>query len=118
MKKLLVLLLVCALTLGLCACAPKINVPSVKTAEDLVEDAVYSKIMLEILFDYDDVSVNRVTYYIDEINDSKYELTGKITVRDKYGDTYTGKYDCIVSYNSKEDKYEVKELDIGTLYKD
>ena len=48
--------------------------------------------------------------------ENEYEVTGKVTVQDKYGDSYTGNYDATVEYNPTTDKCDV-DCNIGDLYK-
>ena len=46
-----------------------------------------------------------------------FEVTGKVTVKDKYGDSYTGKYDAVVEYDPATDDCDAN-CDIDKLYKD
>ena len=40
-----------------------------------------------------------------------------VTIRDKYGDTFTGKYDATAIYNPLTDEFDV-DYEVGKLYKD
>lgn len=115
MKKILALLLAIALCVGLCACGgskePEIN------PESEAADAVRSRIMVEIALGYDTVGVPSITTYVDQVGENTYEVTGKVTVKDKYGDSYTGKYDATVEYDPATEDCDV-DLSLGSLYKD
>ena len=112
MKKLLSFTLIFILVFFLFACGEP-----PQTVESKVADAVEFEVMFEIMLSYEIVGTPIVTTYIDTIGENEYEVTGKVTVRDKYGDTYTGKYDAIVSYNPETDKCSA-QVDIDTLYRD
>lgn len=115
MKKLLAFLLALACCLSLCACGGAEE--EEESVRDKVISAVRARIMVEITLTYDTVGVPTITTYVDENSDGTFEVTGKVTVKDKYGDSYTGKYDAEVTYNESTDKCNV-DLDLGSLYKD
>ena len=48
-----------------------------------------------------------ITTYVEKISENTYEVTGKVTIKDKYGDSYTGKYDAEVEYNPSTEKCSV-----------
>ena len=116
MKKFLCLLLAMVMCLSLVACggSEKSNVSSV---EDKVRNAVKANIQAELLVNYDTVGVPEITCYIDEVGDNVYEVTGKVTVKDKYGDSYTGKYDANVEYDPATDECTTN-VELDSLYKD
>ena len=116
MKRVISLILVAAFCLGLCACGSG-GSKSENTPESKVVSAVRSQIMVEIMLSYDTNGVPTITTYVDELGANRYEVTGKVTVRDKYGDTYTGKYDAEVEYDLSTGDCDV-DLDLGSLYKD
>lgn len=78
---------------------------------------VKSKVQFMVGFQYDIVGLPQVTAYVQETGTNTYEVTGKVTVKDKYGDTYTGKYDAVATYDPETDDISVDE-EIGKLYKD
>ena len=118
MKKLLLVLLVTTLTFSLIACDGK---ESSKSAEELIIEDVKSTVRGEIsstiIWKYDTEGAPTITYYVDEISENKFEITGKVTVCDKYGDTYTGKYDAVVEYDPVEEDSDIVSFNLGTLYK-
>ena len=114
MKKLFAIILSMLLCLSLCACGS--NGGDTESVEDKVRDAVESQINVDIMLRYDTTGVPSITTYIDEIGENEFEVTGKVTVRDKYGDTYTGNYDAVVEYDPATDDCDV-DCDIDTLYK-
>ncbi len=109
----LVLTLACCL---LCACGGS-DSEREKSAEEVIRSAVESRIIVNISLNYDTVGVPDITVYITENSDGSYRATGKVTVKDKYGDTYTGKYDAEVDYDEESNSAYVSDLDLGSLYK-
>lgn len=116
MKRTLALILVLVLCLSLCACGSK-GKNSEKSISDRAADAVSSQIKVYISLAYDINGVPQVTTYVDEISTNNFEVTGKVTIRDQYGDTYTGKYDATAVYDPETDQFDV-DYDVGKLYKD
>ncbi len=116
MKKVISLLLVLVLCLGLCACGGG-NSESEESPEDSVISAVRARIMAEIALGYETTGVPTITTFVSEIDETTYEVTGKVSVKDKYGDSYTGKYDAEVDYNPETGNCNV-DLSLGDLYKD
>ena len=52
-----------------------------------------------------------ITCFIEETGeDNRFAVSGKITLRDKYGDTYTVKYDVIAVFDPS-----TKEIDLGSF---
>ena len=114
MKKVLAIIMAVIMCLSLCACGKK---EPVETVEDKVISSVKSNIMARIAIQYDTVGAPSITCFIDEIGENQYEATGKVTVKDKYGDSYTGKYDATVKYDPSTDDCNVN-CTIDKLYKD
>ncbi len=114
MKKFIAFLLVVVLSFSLVACGNSGG--SEETVYDKIEDSVSASINVRIMLSYDTQGVPNITYYIKEINENTYTVSGKVTVKDKYGDSYTGNYDATATYNSAEDDFDI-DLDLGTLYK-
>ncbi|MBO5214517.1 MAG: hypothetical protein J6B86_07095 [Clostridia bacterium] len=115
MKKFLSLILVVILCGSLCACGNG-GSSAEEDREGDVRRAVYQQILTETMF-YEKAGTPTVTYYFEEISEYEYEVTGKVTIKDKYGDTYTGKYDAVVNISPTDGKCAV-DLELGTLYKD
>lgn len=117
MKKFLSLLLTISLCVSLVACGGGGSSESkTESVESKVERSVKAYINTEIMFSYDTVGDPNITYYIDEISENNFEVSGKVTVKDKYGDSYSGKYDAIVKYNPETDKCDT-DVEIDKLYK-
>ena len=114
MKKFLTSILTMLACFSLCACGS--DGGNVESVEDKVKNAVETRIKVNIIMQYETTGVPNITYYVDEISENNFEVTGKVTVRDKYGDTYTGNYDAVVEYNPTTNECEV-DCDIGILYK-
>ena len=51
---------------------------------------------------------------IRKVEEDRWEVSGKITVNDIYGDSYTGTYDAVVQYDAMQDKAGVLEFDHTT----
>ena len=121
MKKILVFLLVVVLAFSLVACGSSGNETQEESGEEAiikdVKDTVSARIVAKIVVSYDTVGSPTITHYVDEIDENEYEVTGKVTVRDKYGDTYTGKYDAIVIYDPVEKDSRIDSFELGSLYK-
>ena len=115
MKRVIALLLVVVLCVGLCACSNSGTTKNSK--EDKVVSEVKSYITFEIKYYYDTVGMPTITTHVEKISENTYEVTGKVTIKDKYGDSYTGKYDAEVEYNPSTEKCSV-DLNLGKLYKD
>ena len=93
---------------------PKATEPSL---EQRVSEEVKNKIQFVVGFQYEIVGLPEVTTYVQETGTNTYSVTGKVTVKDKYGDTYTGKYDATATYSPETDEISVSQ-NIDTLYKD
>lgn len=114
MKRVIALLLVLVLCVGLCACSNSGTTKNSK--EDKVVSSVKSRIMVEVKLNYDTTGAPTITTNVKKISENTYEVTGKVTVKDKYGDSYTGKYDAEVEYNPSTETCSV-DLNLGKLYR-
>ena len=117
MKRIILVILAVVMCLGMCACGGGSEAEESETPRDKVISSVKSHIMAQIALGYDTVGVPTITTYVEEVEENVYEVTGKITVKDKYGDSYTGKYDSTVEYDPELGSCDV-DLDIDKLYKD
>ena len=115
MKKILLVLLTLVFVFSLVACDD--TGEKTDSVSDEVKSAVRGRIIATVALQYDTTGSPNITFFVDEIGDNIYEVTGKVTVRDKYGDSYTGKYDAEVEYNPEDDDCNVTSFDLGTLYK-
>jgi len=93
MKRFLLVLISIILVISLCACDNSNKV----SEEDLVKNATKAILRAKLLY-YDTVGAPHITYYLEKQSSTKYYVSGKVTVSDKYGDSYTGKYDAVVEY--------------------
>ena len=116
MKKVFSVILAMILCFSLGACSSK-NVET-ESMDDRLKDAVKNRINATILIEYDTVGVPSATYYIDEMSETEFEVTGKVTVTDKFGDKYTGNYEAFVEYDPSTDELDVVDCEIYSLYKD
>lgn len=104
--------------ISLCACGDNSSNTGTKSVESMAQEEVKYNIMAQIAIGYETEGLPQITYFVNKSGENEYEVTGKITVKDKYGDTYTGKYDALVEYDPVTDECSVKNCDIDSLYKD
>ncbi|MBO4949658.1 MAG: hypothetical protein J6E38_01420 [Clostridia bacterium] len=116
MKKVLAIIFACALVFMCCACSSGNEATNDNSVEDMVERAARSRVQAEVMINYSSHAPT-VTSLINNSNGDTYYVSGKVTVRDKYGDPYSGTYDAVVKYDSASNKCEVTSLDLGKLYK-
>lgn len=116
MKKALSLILALVMCLSLCACGSGSG-SSKKSLSDRAADAVSSQIKVYVKLSYEVNGVPQVTTYVTETSTNNFKVTGKVSVRDAYGDTYTGKYDATAIYDPATDDFDV-DYDVAKLYKD
>lgn len=116
MKKAISILLVLIIVIGLGACGNEEHSQE-KTLSDRAADAVENHIWSYVYVAYNqpqNILVN--TTHISQTNDNTFKVSGKVTVTDKYGDKFTGKYDATATYNPSTDDFDV-QYDVGTLYR-
>ena len=113
MKKLLAFILAMVLCFSLCACGGNKDTESI---EDRVKQSVKNRLNFMVSLDDKWKAVNNVTCIINKKSENTFEVTGKISIRDKYGDLYTGKYDASVEYDASTDTFKTN-CNIGTLTK-
>ena len=121
MKKLLSFLLIIVLVFSFVSCGGDSSDSQSKVSESVesrARSSVISRVQLNVSLKYEIVGLPTVTCYLNKIRENEFEATGKVTVRDKYGDTYTGKYDAVVEYNPTTDKFSVSPCNVDSLYKD
>ena len=121
MKKYATLVLVMLLSLFMFACKGGGGSDSdySNTKEYKVESATQAYVISYISVHYGSsvVGAPQITYILQEHSENNFEVTGKVTVKDKYGDSYTGTYQAIVLYLPDEDKATVYTCTVNTLYK-
>lgn len=112
MKRVFALMLVLVICGAFFACSSE----EAESEAPSITDEVVDYVRFRVAIGYDIVGLPQVTTYVTENYDGTYTVTGKVTVRDKYGDTYTGKYSAEVE--ETETGYDVTSCDIDSLYKD
>ena len=111
MKKISGILLCAIMCILLCSCGSK-------SPEDKIKTNIQTSIVQEIKEEYDIKSITDITYNIEQMTIKSYSVSGKITIKDRYGNFYTGEYDAYLEYVSETDEYFVEELDIYDLIKE
>lgn len=111
--KVLAFILAFSMLALLCACGE-----SKESIEDKVKSAVDSRAIVYVKLMYETSGLPTLTHYIDEIGDNTYKVTGKVTVRDNYGDSFTGKYDAEVTYDPETEECNCTSFDLETPTKD
>lgn len=113
-KKIIAMFLIIVTFAGLgVGCSTKKEVASVSSK---VADKVEYMVMYEVRMRYSVVGMPQVTSYVRDTGNNTFEVTGKVTIRDQYGDTYTGNYDATAKYNPETGNISV-DTNIGKLYK-
>jgi len=112
MKKLVGVILVLMLCFSLCACGEG------ESVKDKVGDAVQLMVISYVDYQYDIRAVTNVTAYVEEISENEFEVSGKVTALDDYGDSYTGKYDAVAVYDPETDYCDVIDCNVDTMYKE
>lgn len=105
MKKLFAVILAMVLCFSLCACGG--DGGSTESVEDKIREAVKAQINEEVMSQQDIKGDPSITTYLDQVDEYKYEVTGKVTVLDKNGDTYTADYDAVAEYDPATDDCDV-----------
>lgn len=103
MKKFVSILLMIVLCFSLCSCSEKNS--GTESVMDQIKTAVRTSIGTQIVLRYERTGVTNVTYQIYKVEEGVYEVSGKVTVRDQYGDYFTGTYDADVAYDPAKDYY-------------
>ena len=104
------------LCFAVCACGGNAGASD----EDItgeIEYAVSLDLNVKVAMNYDVKGISNITYYVSEMGENQYEVTGKVTVLDKYGDSYTGNYDSIVEYDPATGECDADST-LDTLHKD
>lgn len=115
MKKLIALVLVAAFLISLCACGSSSG--SERSLSDRAASQVASTVKVYCKLSYNITGVPQVTTYVQDMGGGEFRVTGKVTIRDEYGDSYTGKYDATATYNESSDSFDI-DYDVDSLYKD
>ena len=100
--------------ISLAACGGKSSESSSTDPEKIVKQAAEVRLAAEILTSYEIQGAPTYNSYVNKTGDNTYEVTGKATVRDKFGDSYTGKYTVEVKYDPETQKAEVTSVDLET----
>ena len=122
MKKLLILLLsICMIgsigTFVSCKDSTEAS-SSVETVGDKGRSKARSEVTFGVYAKYGYFPTVNITNVSESYTENKYYVSGKYTVRDNYGDKYTGKFDLTIVYDPETDTCKVTEKEIQSAYKD
>lgn len=115
MKKSISIILSIVLCFSLCACSN--NSGNTESVEDKIRTHVRTYLDLKVYMTYG-VTSQSITCYISKDGENKYKVSGKITIRDKYGDPCSGKYDAIIWYDPETNDCDIRSCNIGDFYYD
>lgn len=94
---------------------------SSKSAEDRAKDATHSKLALQIAvstLNGSKISMSNCTYTtVKKLDNGNFKISGKVKVRDQYGDFHTANYDSDVTYDKTDDSY-IASVKVGSFKKD
>lgn len=109
MKKTLCMVLALVMCLPLCACGSDKEEFDPRSAfRRTVESAVTAYCIVR----YADVKVVDLTTLTIDVTGDKYTGKGKFTIRDDYGDTYTGKVTAVYKFDEESKTFTKISLDI------
>ena len=125
MKKAIAFVLALIMIMSLVACgnfgkSHQENEEVAETAENLKDRARKSAERYVAIYAGLSYSVSGVPYAhvatINEISENKWKVYGKVNLKDKYGDAYSGNFDGYVTYDPESDSFD-NDIDIGTRQK-
>ena len=116
LKKLVALFMVLAMCFSLCACETD-DATNADSVEDVIKGKVEMTIYTKVYLEYGYHPTISVTY-IRERDDNVYDVSGRVTVSDKYGDPYSGTFDAVAKYDPTDKSASVSSYDVSKLYKD
>lgn len=100
MKKVMTIIMALALVLGLCACGNS-GGSKVKTEEDVIKNAVTHRAnaaaTVRLDNEYSSAPTTTISYSR-ETGDNSWEVSGKVSIKDKYGNPLTYSFDATVLY--------------------
>ena len=121
MKKFFLILISAVLCISFVACG---NTDDSNDIRESIRQAIWIKANSALQFNFQGtklegsyVDSQNITCYINQTDDLTYEVSGKVTVRDRYGDTYTGNYDAVVYFDTDGD-VDVASFDLPEFEKD
>lgn len=87
-----------------------------ETLEDKLRNHISAKVMAYVAIRYDTTGVNPRITTLRETSEGNWEVYGKVSARDTYGDSFTGTFEGTCKVESEEDFG--CSLDYSNMYKD
>lgn len=117
-EKIIALLMSAILMISLASCGGGGSSTSSESPEKKVITAAENSVSTRIALDYKTQGVPSFDSYVTKNSDTEYTVTGKVRVKDDYGDYYSGKYTVEVEYDPKDYGTNVKDCDLETPTKE
>lgn len=87
----------------------------IKTSDDYIRDEI--KYSIKGTLYSSGYSMQSFTTNIFRDGNNRYEVSGSVTLKDRYDNIWKGSYDAIVEYDPDSDNYSVRNFDMGNIYK-
>lgn len=89
---------------------------SLESIEDKVKNKAKYQAQAYTMLSYDTSNTSAIVTTIRKNDANEYEVYGKITARDKYGDSFSGTFDGVCTY--EDDEHIPCDLDYSKMFKD
>lgn len=85
--------------------------------EEEFRKVVPSGVSFEIIRNYSDAKFQNCTISTVKVDGDTYTAYGKVTVKDNYGDTFTGKFTAVYELDANTQEFDKVSVELDTLYK-
>ena len=117
MKKILLAIgTLAVLCTALCACGGE-GAAKEPTLEDMLTKEMEGEVLSTVWNRYGFLQTDITTTTVKKVDEYEYQMWGKVTVTDEYGDRYSGKFNGTVFYYPALDEISVSSCEVETLRK-
>lgn len=117
MKKILLAIgMLAVLCTALCACGGE-GAAKEPTLEDMLTKEMEGEVLSTVWNRYGFLQTGITTTTVKKVDEYEYQMWGKVTVTDEYGDRYSGKFNGTVFYYPSLDEISVSSCEVETLRK-